>query len=89
MTVKNVLKFLLWITLSSAAFIGGATEKWWLVLAVVPCFAMWVLYLLVQQEKMESSLKTADLTLTQVRTELDNYKKLQVRRTDLLRNHAD
>ncbi|MCR4285501.1 MAG: hypothetical protein NUW00_01245 [Candidatus Kaiserbacteria bacterium] len=89
MTLKNVLQFTLWIALSSTALIGGATEKLWLVLVILLCFMLWVLYLLIQLEKERSAHSATRSALVVACTELENYKKLRVRRTDLLSRHVD
>lgn len=89
MTVKNILVFTLWIALSSVALIGGANEKWLLVLVVLLCFMIWVLYLLVQNEKEKSAHRATYTAFIEACKELENYKNLRVRRTDLLRNHVD
>ena len=89
MILIKVFQLTLILALMIVAMIGGTTEKWWLVLVVVLCLVVWVLYLLVQQEKNGSALETANTTLTQTRKELENYKRLRVRRVDLLSRHVD
>ncbi len=89
MYLKSVLQFLLWITLSSVAFFGGVTEKWWLVLVVLLCFMVWVLYLFIQHEKERFAHSATHSALVVACTELENYKNLRVRRADLLSRHVD
>jgi Ca2+/Na+ antiporter len=89
MTVRNVLQFLLWIALSSIALFGGFTGKWWVVTVILLCFMVWVLYLLIQNEKKESVHSATHSELVVARTELENYKRLRVRRADLLSRHVD
>lgn len=84
MTLKNVLEFTLWIILSSVALIGGATEKWWLVLAILLCFMVWVLYLLVQNEKEKSAHRATYTAFIEACKELENYKRLRVPRLSLI-----
>lgn len=70
MIVKNVLLFMLWIVLSSIALIGGAAEKWWLVLTILLCFMVWVLYLLIKLENREFEISA-------LRSLYDAYTKLK------------
>lgn len=84
-----VFEFVLFFTLIIVAIIGGFTERLWMVLVVVLCFAVWVLYLLSQRKDLKSVITSLNTSFIRTNNELENYKSLRVRRADLLSCHVD